>query len=153
MVIDQDMWLKIMEEYKMCVINDYLINYRIHLGQGSMILNRRRKTLSPEYKLYDEYIEKWKFNNIDIIKRYNIMKATAYLFYALNCLLEKDKQQMNYNMNYSYFYCYKLSGIDGVIRWALKTFPHFFMRYNILCTVKLLKLMWLNRKYLFINYI
>jgi len=153
MVIDQDMWLRIMDEYSVGIVKKYLINYRVHLGQGSMILNRRRKTLSPEYKLYDEYIDKWEYKNIKVLSKYNKMRAKAYLFYAVNCLLDKDKNMFYENLNQSYFYCYLLSLPFNIIRWCLNSFPNSLMRYIILCTVKLLKLMRLNKRYLFINYI
>ena len=154
MIIDQDMWLRIMEKYRMAIVDKYLINYRVHLNQGSMIINKRRKTLSPEYKLYDEYIDKWKIvSPLIIINYYNKMKSKGYLFYALNSLLDRDRKSMNYNMNYSYFYSPKLLFPFNIIRGALNTFPNFFMRYSIIYTVKLLKLLRVNKRYLFLNYI
>jgi len=153
MVIDQDMWLRIMEKYRMCIIDKYLINYRVHLNQGSMVINKRRKMISPEYTLYDKYIDKWKVNDIVLIGRYKKMKSKAYLFYAINSLLDNDRKQFDWNMNYSYFHCYLLSFPFGIIRDIINIFPNFFMRYIILSTVKLLRLMRLNRKYIFLNYI
>jgi len=153
MVVDQDMWLRIMDKYKVAVLNTYLINYRMHMKQGSMVLNKRRKTLSPEYDLYDEYIKRWKYNNVQGIKDYNKMKSRAYLFYAINSLLNKDEELFEDNIILSYFHQWFLLFPFNVIRWALNTLPHFLMRIIILTTVKLLKIMRLNRKYLFINYI
>lgn len=153
MVIDQDMWLRIMEKYRIGIIDKYLINYRIHINQGSSILNIGRKTLSPEYNLYDDYIDKWEMKNKLLLRKYHKLKSRGYLFCAVNSLLSNDKKLFERNMKYSYFYSSALSFPFNIIRGFLAILPQFFMRIIILYTVKLLKILRLNRKYLFLNYI
>jgi len=98
-VEDQNMWLRILEKHRIIIINKQMMSYRKHLGQDSVMYNHRRMDISPEYVLYDEYIEKWKdIVKPEIMDKYNKMKSKAYLFCAVNALLENNTEKFVLNM-------------------------------------------------------
>lgn len=52
---DYEMWFRIMQKHRFCLINKKLINYRIHQGQGSYLELRENLSKPDSLLVYEEY--------------------------------------------------------------------------------------------------
>ena len=53
---DNEMWIRILENYEMKLLNDFLVNYRFHNEQGT--LKKPREVRNEAEKMYKGIFEK-----------------------------------------------------------------------------------------------
>jgi glycosyltransferase involved in cell wall biosynthesis len=82
---DVDMWLRILENGPIAIIQKKLINYRYSDTQGSTVLNQNRTTPADVYKVIESHLLKINFK-IPKISYYNyiFLKFSDYLYCAYN---------------------------------------------------------------------
>ena len=97
---DQDMWTRILNKYKLIVINERLIKYRLHYKQGSNYYRSlNRKNLAPGLIYLKKYFEK----NYNYKKKYESqlskLIAKDYIYLAMTGV--KLKSYIKYKENIS----------------------------------------------------
>lgn len=155
MIEDQEMWLRILNYDHLAIINKSLINYRFHQKQGSMGYNKLREEISPEYVIYDEYINK-KFVNLnkDTLKKYRQMKSKGFLFCAVGSLLNKNYKKVEVNLKYSKLnYSFNYLTLFGFMQVLMSLKINFILRPLIKNCFKIMKSLNLQKKINFLNYV
>lgn len=115
---DQDMWIRILERYKLGIISKELINYRIHSNQGSNYYsNVNREELSVHLDYIKEYFSKnTKFGSI-FKKELNINIAKDYLRLVKNNLkLQNIEKVSKYIETSKLFYKFQIFSKFGIIQ-------------------------------------
>lgn len=153
MVDDLDLWIRLLKDYKVCIINEPLVNYRIHLNQATFMYNKFREDLSEEYRLYDKLIAENIFSFKSLVK-YNKMKSRGLLFAATGAILNKNFAKSKKNtIESKRCYTFK-SGIWCIIQLIFSIyFIHSLLRIFLKIFIKILKTLKLNKTMQFLNFI
>lgn len=130
---DQDMWIRILEKYKLGIVAQELFNCRIHINQGSTYYsNRERQNISMDL----EYLEKYLNTHISLKTRKNCLNinkrlAKDYLVIARNFVSSNNYEQYTININ------------ESVKRYRFKSNLKFFIFQNLPAKLsfKLIKLL------------
>ncbi|MFH1520276.1 MAG: glycosyltransferase [Candidatus Micrarchaeota archaeon] len=90
-IYDIDMYLRILEISNIGVINEKLINYRIHPMQGSVLFSTKICDHNEIYDMYDKLIVKYPtlLSKSDLA-RYDCFKKWDYTSHAIRALLRDD---------------------------------------------------------------
>ena len=154
-VEDQEMWLRILNNHNIAIINEYLINYRIHKNQGSSKYNNLRDSLHPKYLLFDKYIKN-DFSEINkgTLEVYNKRKARDYLFYSISSMLKNNKIKLNENLlNSKKFFRFSIFSFYGLIYFLMSSKIQFILRPIVSFIFKMLKFFKLENKINFVKYV
>lgn len=112
---DQDLWLRLLEKYKLGIISKELIRYRIHFRQGSEFYrNKNRQELSLPIKHIIDYLKK-QYLYTRYLEGINLLIAKDYIKIAYyqsqnknyeisNTFLKKSNKLSNIGPNNKYFY-------------------------------------------------
>ena len=100
---DQDMWIRILEKYKLGILAKDLFKYRIHSNQGSnYYTNMSRQKISVDLLYLKKYLNKHR-ENINIL---NLNKRIAldYIFIAKNSIYLNNYEKFQYFLKKSRYY-------------------------------------------------
>lgn len=92
---DLDMWLRIAEKYKIAIINNPYLLYRISKSQGTYVLSIGKETQADYFTVMDYHISKCKKINSKFLKRYNCYRSMNMITQSLN-LIKNNKSKEAY---------------------------------------------------------
>lgn len=99
---DQDMYIRILEKYRMGIVARELVNYRIHKAQGSSYYRRSiRNELDPQVVHIDNYLKNNEFLKNKFQDELNIFIARNYLGIVKNNISRGIKNNVQKNAELS----------------------------------------------------